>query len=342
MKIQKFVFFLLLIIFISSCAPERQSVMPSKTVYFCAAGDVMMDRGVKANMEKIGSDYPFKKVCNFVESHDLSFCNLETPITTEKKRDKPYAFRCEPEKMAGFMESGFNVVSLANNHMLDCYYTGVLQTIKNLNDMEIMHAGAGYNREHALEPRVIEINGVTIALFAFADFYYETDKDMNSKNTPQPCHPSEKEMRKAVSAAKGLADYIFVSFHWGEEYKNYPGKKQKKLARMLVDSGADLIIGHHPHVLQGIERYKNAIILYSLGNFIFDQFKDLQTDTMIFSCRLSDGLIKDAYITPAKIEKSRPHFAKGAEAAVIKERLKEYSKGMNIKFAEHGNRMFIE
>ncbi len=342
MKIQKFVFFLLLIIFISSCAPERQSVMPSKTVYFCAAGDVMMDRGVKANMEKIGSDYPFKKVCNFVESHDLSFCNLETPITTEKKRNKPYAFRCEPEKMAGFMESGFNVVSIANNHMLDCNYTGVSQTIKNLNDMEIMHAGAGYNREHALEPRVIEINGVTIALFAFADFYYETDKDMNSKNTPQPCHPSEKEMKKAVSDAAKTADYVFVSFHWGEEYSNYPGKKQKKLARLLVDSGADLIIGHHPHVLQGIERYKNAIILYSLGNFIFDQFKDLQTDTMIFSCRLSDGLIKDAYITPAKIEKSRPHFAKGAEAAVIKERLKEYSKGMNIKFAEHGNRMFIE
>ncbi|MBN2755415.1 MAG: CapA family protein [Candidatus Goldbacteria bacterium] len=341
MKI-KYIFILPVIFLLNSCAANRQYLMAPKTVYFCAAGDVMLDRGVKANMEIYGYDYPFENIRAFVKAHDVSFCNLETPISTEKKRKKPYAFRCEPEKMEGFKNSGFNTVSIANNHMLDCNYTGVSQTIKNLDELGVMHAGAGYNREHALEPRIITGNGVTIALFAFADFYYETDKDMNSKNTPQPCHPSEKEMRKAVSAAKGLADYIFVSFHWGEEYKNYPGKKQKKLARMLVDSGADLIIGHHPHVLQGIEKYKGVIILYSLGNFVFDQFKDLQTDTMIFSCRLSDGVIKDAYITPAKIEKSRPHFAKGEEAKIIKERLKEYSKGMNVKLTEHGNRMFIE
>ena len=341
MKI-KYIFILPVIFLLSSCAANRQYLMAPKTVYFCAAGDVMLDRGVKANMEAYGHDYPFENIRAFVKAHDISFCNLETPISTEKKRNKPYAFRCEPEKLEGFKNSGFNTVSLANNHMLDCNYTGVSQTIKNLDDLGVMHAGAGYNREHALEPRIISDNGVTIALFAFADFYYETDKDMNSCSTPQPCHPGEKEMVKAVSAAKGLADYVFVSFHWGEEYKNIPNKKQKKFARLLVDSGADLIIGHHPHVLQGIEKYKGAIILYSLGNFVFDQFKDIQTDTMIFSCRLSDGVIKDAYITPAKIEKSRPHFAKGEEAAVIKERLKEYSKGMNVKFTEHGNRMFIE
>ncbi len=330
------------IILLSGCTAQAVKTVKEKhSIRFCAAGDVMLDRGVKKHMETKGHNYPYEAVTDFIKSHDLAFCNLEGPVTDYKKRDKPFAFRCEPERFGEFMNTGFNIVSLANNHMFDCGAAGVTATIAELNSRGLMHAGAGADREESFKPAVAEVNGVKIALVAFADFHHYIASNKERLNMPQACYPALDDIKPAIESAKELAPFVIVSWHWGEEYKHYPNKRQKMLGRLCVDAGADLVIGHHPHVLQGAEYYKGKLILYSLGNFIFDQFHENRTESAVFSCTIEDNMIKDPFLTPVKIKRSKPYFARKQEAKKISEALLKYSEGMDIEVERKGARIFL-
>lgn len=329
-------------LFVSGCS--LQAVAPlkeKKSVRFCAAGDVMLDRGVKGHMERKGHDYPYSSVTDFIKSHDVAFCNLEGPVTDYKKRNKPFAFRCEPGRFDEFMNTGFNIVSLANNHMFDCGPAGVTATITELEGRGLAFAGAGHDRDNSFEAAVMDVNGVKIAVVAFADFFHYIAENKNRLTQPQACYPQVEDVAPAIKAARKLAPFVIVSWHWGEEYKHYPNKRQKMLGRLCVDAGADLVIGHHPHVLQGAEYYKGKLILYSLGNFVFDQYHENRTESAVFSCTIEDNKIKDPFLTPVKIRKSKPSFARKEDAKKISKALLSYSEGMDIDVERKGTRIFL-
>jgi poly-gamma-glutamate synthesis protein (capsule biosynthesis protein) len=286
-------------------------------------------------MEK-EKDYPFKKVGNFLRQHDVVFCNLECPVTCEEKSKKTLAFRCEPEFFDEFVKAGFNLISIANNHIFDCGVKGVEDTIKYLENYGIVFSGA-LNDENKFA--IIEKNGIKIAILAFVyqPFMLEFYKNFRNKNI------NDKLIIDAIKRCKNIADFVFVSFHWGVEYSNIPAEYQKTIARKCVDAGADMVLGHHPHVIQPIEKYKDKFIFYSFGNFIFDQFKKETKYSFVFSCFLTDKKeIKDAFIVPVVINFCQPIYAENKIADKIIGNIIKYSGGYGVEFEKEQNKLFIK
>lgn len=304
----------------------------------------MLDRRVKTVMAEKGSHYPFRNITGFIKKHDLSFCNLEGPVSVRgKKVEKAYSFRFDPGLLDGLKNTGFNMYSLANNHMLDYGGEALLDTVALMEQQDYFYAGAGKNRKEAVSARFKEVNGIKFAFIANVDFYMDGWKNKVNGSLPQPFDRRElSELTGEIEKAKKQADFVIVSFHWGEEYANFPNERQKKIAHACVDSGADLILGHHPHVMQGIEKYKGKLIFYSLGNFIFDQRFPRTKEAMVFSCDFTKEGISNAYLLPVRITKGRPDFASGEDASQIKDKIISYSKDLGIELRKGNVKIEID
>ncbi len=212
-------------------------------------GDMMFDRYVRMLMDEHGYEYPFQKIRL---DADIVVGNLEGTITTNKsiaKRDN-LKFTFDPKIVEPLKR--FTAVSLANNHSRDFGYKGYTDTIKYLKDAGIGYFGDWENVENL--SYTIEKKGKTIEFIGFNEFPYKNyDKVL-------------------TTVASSTADYIIVIPHWGVEYEKLPSTLQKTWARKFIDAGADAVIGAHPHVVQTTETYKHKPIVYSMGNFIFDQY----------------------------------------------------------------------
>ncbi len=336
---------------LSSCAtnPLQQTPVDTMTkpgeVSFCAAGDVMLDRGVKQRIVDNGLDYIFKKTGSFIKVRNISFCNLEGPVSTRgKRKNGGFAFRAEPDYLAAVKNTGFNLVSVGNNHMMDYGADALTDTLNYLDDRGIAYAGAGLNRAQARGFKIVEVNGVKIALIADLDMPFKVEEVPDDPEVPQMSERRGlEEMVKEIKLAKTQADFVVVSYHWGYEYVNYPITDQSLLARGCIDAGADLVLGHHPHVAQGVETYKGKPIIYSMGNLVFDQFREITSRTFFFACDfLKDGSIKNAFITPVLIVKNRPEFAKGKEGKRIRDRVIKLSKKFGTVFTEKDGRLYLK
>lgn len=209
--------------------------------------------------------WSFRNISNILESADVVMVNCENPITeANRKVEKKFNFKMNPQQTEIFRRSGISLVTIANNHVFDYGKEGLLDTIKNLEKYGIEHVGAGENLDQARSPVARIINGKKLFFLAYGNYSPAT------KNSPgvayrYPAHVSE-DIRRAKT--KG-ADLVIVNFHWGNERDSGPTKNDQFIARLAIDNGADIIVGHHPHVIQPVEIYKSKIIAYSLGNFIF-------------------------------------------------------------------------
>ncbi|HHW56806.1 MAG TPA: CapA family protein [Clostridia bacterium] len=193
--------------------------------------------------------YFFENVKNILEKDDLTIANLETTFTTATKRaEKEYAFKGDPSYAKILKEGSIEVVNLANNHTFDYLKEGFEDTVKALKKEGIGYFGYGYQY-------ITTVKGIKIGILGYTGFD-------NSKWT-------KNQIKKDIEKLRPSVDILIVSFHWGEENRYYPNKIQRDLGHFVIDEGADLVIGHHPHVLQGIEKYKDRYIAYSLGNFSF-------------------------------------------------------------------------
>ncbi len=343
--------FILLFVIISGCASEKTRPVAENTpdshagISFCAAGDVMLDRGVKNRIDGDGKDFIFEKTAGFIRLKDISFCNLECPVSTRGKRKAGgYAFRADPVNLSIVKKCGFKVVSLANNHMMDYGEESLTDTFKYLDAEGITYAGAGQNREKARAFVIKEVRGVKVAFVADLNMPTIVEEVPEDPALPQPSQKrSMVELTAEIKKAKLAADIVVVSFHWGVEYTHNPQAYQKRLARACIDAGADMVLGHHPHVMQGIEIYKGKIILYSMGNLVFDQVKVMTSRTFIFACEFfKNGTIKNAFITPVQIVENRPVFARGAVAQEIRALMMKISKGFGTKFEEKDGRLYLQ
>ncbi|MCS7200787.1 MAG: CapA family protein [Patescibacteria group bacterium] len=240
------------------------------------AGDLMLDRYVKKKVEdKFGGNYfaLFEKISSYLNSFDYVVVNLEGPISDKgKKVGSVYSFRMNPKVLDALKKANIKVYNLANNHIWDYGKTAFDDTLVNLSKDNLFYYGAG---EKAYSPLIINNNGLKIGILGFGDFLTHLEAK-NSK--PGIAVINSTQFAKSIKEARKEVDILIVTFHWGNEYQAQPTSRQKQIARQAIDLGADLIIGHHPHVVQTIEKYKDKFIFYSLGNFIFDQ--SFSKDTM--------------------------------------------------------------
>ncbi len=253
--------------------PYKTSIGPQKNqreLGILVGGDIMLDWGIREVMQKYGSAYPGLYIKPLIQSFDFALANLETPVAKpcDIVRNKLYTFQAQPEQLALLHFLNIKGVFLANNHIGDCGPNGMKQTLIHLTRQNIAHGGVGpltptSKRNHLHLP--IGQDRLTVLVYGSKTIA----KDRASQNTPGAYYPDRKIIQQDIRYWRGKSEYLIVSIHWGTEYYDRPLPKQKKLARFIIDQGGDAVLGHHSHWVQGIERYKSGIILYSLGNFIF-------------------------------------------------------------------------
>ena len=260
-------------------------------------GDIMLSRAVGDIMERTGSwEYPFLNMAEFLRSADITFGNLEGPISSGgTKIGSIYSFRADPKVIEGLQYAGFDVLSIANNHILDYGRDALIDTIQILEANGIEPIGGGLNHKLAHEPVVKTVDGVKIAYLAYTPLIPAT---LDSKEAAPAIAFLDLATAVAdIRAAKAASDIVVVSVHWGDEYESASNEYQKQMGRALIDAGASLIVGHHPHVVQEIENYNGGFIAYSLGNFVFDQN---------FSKETMEGIVLQATVRKNKITEAKP------------------------------------
>ncbi len=247
------------------------------TIYF--VGDMMLDRGVEASVKKnFNNDFNalFENLGE-LKNADILFGNLEGPISDQGRNvGSKYSFRMDPVVLPVIKEAGFDIFSFANNHVGDWGINAFKDTLTRLEENGILTTGAGVNKSEVISPTIIEKNGVTFGFLGFTDVgpnWLEA-----KENSPGILLASDPNFESIIKNASYKCDVLVVSFHWGDEYRKVHNQRQQMLAYRAIDSGANMVIGHHPHVIEDIEIYKDSTIVYSLGNFIFDQY--FSTDTM--------------------------------------------------------------
>lgn len=288
-------------------------------------GDIMLDRGVENLMKKNSVFYPFEKVRQFFRGIDIVVGNLEGPIVKNPSEftGEYSKFAFSPEVVKGLSSANFNLLSLANNHTFNAGEEGFEETKEFLAEANISFVGQS-----------IKCN---------KDFLFERDNIIFlAFNKAYPFDCSDGEIIEIVKETRSLDSkkFLVVMFHWGIEYQPEGSFSQQNLAHQVIDAGADLIIGSHPHVVQDIEKYKGKLIFYSLGNFIFDHY---------FSKETQRGLAVELKIYPQKLtyrlfpiksySRSQPSLMKQEEA---KEFLRELASRSNSQLFDQIETGIIE
>jgi len=284
-----------------------------------AVGDIMLSRRVGETMLKKGYDYPFAKMKDLISGADLAFGNLESPLSKGKPVPTgSFVFRADPETAESLNRAGFDMVSLANNHMLNQGTDGLMKTFGYLSTQNIKYCGAGVAAD-SFGATVVKVKAAQVGFLCYS---YGPDEYAAGKTRPGIAIASKQKITDEVLALRGKADIIVVSLHDGIEYQHKSSKHQQELAHSAIDAGADIVIGHHPHVVQEVEKYKNGYIFYSLGNFVFDQmWSEATRQGLAVKLTLSKkDKVKKVEYFPVMIEDySQPRLATPDEAQKIKQ-----------------------
>ena len=295
----------------------------SSTIVLRFAGDCLLAGHYEVEAGD-SADLAFRS-SNVLEEADVAMVNLECPITTRGERvEKPYNFRMHPRYLKALLIAGIDIVNLANNHIYDFGDVGLFDTISYLDSVGISHVGAGKNRAEAHQPVVMDLRGTRVAFFGY---YGGGEAPKATATKPGVADRNIDEIRIDVRKARNEqgADFVVVNLHWGTELADTPDVGQIYFAHRVIDAGADLIVGHHPHVLQGIERYKSGVIAYSLGNFLFGGNSRRTYDTAVLEARVSGDGVTYAVI-PIHVERWSVSTLAGAGAARIIQRVQNLSK----------------
>lgn len=269
-------------------------------------GDMMLDRHVGEKIDKYGLGYIFEKIeksePEFFNDYDIVGANLEGAVTDKGAHYKPdnaYDFAFDPELIKALKKYNFTYFNIANNHLADQGENGIIETRNNLSDLGFTYSGCRDAEAGTCSTASTTIAGKKVALLGFSQVYRALD---------------QAKILEIVRSADSTSDLAIVNMHWGAEYEHQFSKSQQELGRKLIDAGADMVIGHHPHVVQGMEVYKNKPIFYSLGNFIFDQYfsPDTQEELGVGITAAADRL--DIKLFPLKSQASQPALKNNDES----------------------------
>lgn len=233
-----------------------------------AVGDVALV-GTAARALRDGIDTSWPETAKYMSSADILFANLEMPIPggpiEPARPDVSHELKGVRSALPAFLACGVDVVALATNHIMDWGETGLVDTMTLLRENDVAFVGAGRTLDEALESVVIERGGVRVGFCAFTP----PQRWTATPTTPGAAPLSVENVRASIRRMSD-ADIRVVSLHWGIEMSNYPTPQDRELAACILDEGADLILGHHPHVIQGVEKMGSGYVAYSMGNFVFD------------------------------------------------------------------------
>jgi poly-gamma-glutamate capsule biosynthesis protein CapA/YwtB (metallophosphatase superfamily) len=296
-----------------------------------AVGDIMLDGSARPVLQEHGYDYPFANMRALFQDSQVVIGNLEGPLTTRgtAELDKTYTFRSPPDKVsAALKNAGFNVVTLANNHTLDFGPEGLAQTIEALDRAGIQHVGAGADLTAARRAAFVTASGQRIALLGYSVTLPETFYAGHNKAGTAFAH--EAQVRADVAAARLQADIVIVSFHWGQEGKTELRDYQTHLGHAAIDAGAQAVLGHHPHILQAIEYYKDGVILYSLGNFTFGSYSKTAAASAVAQLTFRHGRLASLRMIPIMVDnfevQFQPRVLSGADADAVVTTLQDLSE----------------
>lgn len=246
------------------------NVVAEKTLRLAFTGDIMLDRGVEAYIQRENNwNYPFEDISSFFAQFDATIVNLEGPVMVDPpfNGDKSLKFAFNKKAVQGLEMINVKYINLANNHTDNMGEVGFYETEGILSDLNFSYVGNPWKCVDVLVDN-------EIAFVAFSRIYEENCDD-----------------DKIISEIKELDDYYVIALpHWGNEYEAVSNNYQKDLAHRMIDAGADLVVGNHPHVTQEIEVYNNKLIAYSLGNFVFDQhFSDETQEGLVLGIEIING-----------------------------------------------------
>jgi poly-gamma-glutamate capsule biosynthesis protein CapA/YwtB (metallophosphatase superfamily) len=273
------------------------------------AGDIMLD-GLPGEAVARGRD-PFTAFADILAAADLAVGNLECVVATVgKKVNKPWTFRAHP-RVLPLLDRHFGALSLANNHTGDYGHRAFLQQLELLKQHKVLYFGGGRNVVEARTPLLVERKGLRVALLGYNDF--QPREFEAGPSWPGVAWAVDDQILADLKAARSVhkADLVIPYLHWGSE-GDPANRRQKRLARLMIENGADVVVGAHPHVTQGAEYYRGKLIVYSLGNFVFDGFKTQETRTgWLLRLTLSRNGLVEWDTVPARIDdQGIPHIAR--------------------------------
>ena len=316
---------------------EKPAPPPTRKFTIVAVGDIMLDRNVGKAIRNNGYQSILAKVRDLTRSADIAFANLECPLAKSGAHSPgDCIFRADPETIKVVLDGGFDIVSLANNHTLDAGAEALRNTLDVLEENSIAYCGARREKDKAWEPTYLTADGYTIGFMAYThlpSYVQGSWADVDEREV----------LAGQLATARQNCDLLFVSVHWGQEYKTEPETENVELAHFLVDNGADVVFGHHPHVLQGIEVYKNCPIFYSAGNFVFDQKDGERMESAMFSLTYSENYGWSIFAKPIYIPRSRmgPIFPEQERAEKIAGRLADLSQKLGTEVSVKHNKIWL-
>jgi poly-gamma-glutamate capsule biosynthesis protein CapA/YwtB (metallophosphatase superfamily) len=302
---------------------EKQ-LQPGPLLQLAAVGDIMLDRSLGYHIERGDLAYPFTGVADLLRAADVAVGNMESALgDIGQPAAKSYPFRAPPAAAHSLALAGFDVLSLANNHAMDYGPEALLQAIGLLQEQGITVVGAGENETAARRAQIREVNGIRLAFLGYVHVPvewrgFETQSWTATATAPGLAWGDPDWIAADVRAARQEADLVVVILHSGFEYVLQPSPPQVAAARAAIDAGAALVIGHHAHILQGIEFYNGGVIAYGLGNFAFEI--DGNPETAILQAWLDRNGVRQLEIVPAIIQfGGQPRLATESEAATIRD-----------------------
>jgi poly-gamma-glutamate synthesis protein (capsule biosynthesis protein) len=304
--------------------------------------DLPASEGERGNGSRFA--YPFQKIAPLFQNKDLVLVNLETPLT-EHRRAQGF-FISDPRYAQAMKEAGISMVSVANNHIFDAGEIGFVQTLGHLEEAGILVTGGGSNLEDARAGSLIKLDGISVVSLGYTQF---CNSGYSSVAAEYPgILPLDRQLIvEDIKKAKDRADLVFVCLHWGFENQPNVHPDQVEIAHLLIDAGADAIIGHHPHVPHAIEVYKKRPILYSLGNLIFGHASEGWSDNYVAEIIIEQGRIGGVVIHPVSGQGEalfQPAPLTGAQADALLHELQVKSEvfGTGIAIQDHRGYVGIE
>ena len=307
-------------------------------VSLAAVGDIMLDRTLGTAILNGRLEYPFANVAPLLQQADLTIGNLECALgDIGQPADKSYTFQAPPAAAQSLALAGFDLVSLANNHALDFGPESLLQGIGLLNDQNIAAVGAGANAAAAHAPAIFEVKGLRLAFLAYANVpvegrppYFDTQSWTATENSPGLAWATAEQIRADVGMIRPEVDHVIVILHSGHEYVAEVTPLQQELGHAAIEAGASIVIGHHTHILQGVEFYQGGVIVYGLANFAFTI--EGPPETAILQAWLDQSQVRQISLVPAFVELElggQPRLADAWEAPAILQQIYALTTPLN-------------
>ncbi|MCA9874093.1 MAG: CapA family protein, partial [Anaerolineales bacterium] len=310
----------------------QRALAPQPVIKLAAVGDVNLDRSLGNAINEGHIDYPFLNFAPYLQAADLAVGNLETSLgDVGEPQPKNYTFQSPPAAAQTLGRAGFDVVSMANNHAMDYGPESLLQGIGLLNEQGVAVIGAGASDAAARAPFITEAGGLKVAFLGYVQVpvevtsHFDTASWTATADAPGLAWAVPAQITEDVTAVRPQVDLVVVILHSGYEYVIPPSQEQLDAAHAAIDAGADIVIGHHAHILQGVEFYKDGVIVYGLGNFAFNI--DGEPNTVLLNIWLDTDGVRQLEFIPAIIQfGGQPRLATPDEGAVILQQIYDRSR----------------